>query len=228
MEAGEALPTLWHNSRMKWKALLPYAGLMLVALAVGALSSYLAIGRYRPERPRTDALLLHEPRQLPNFSLVDTDGNRFTRAQLMGHWSMLYFGYTHCPDACPTTLAALNRMMGQFGKVPVAMRPHVYFISVDPKRDTPALLKRYAAYFNPGFSGMTGALPELRALTTPLGTDFSYGRPDKLGNYAVIHSTMVVLVNPEAEETALFTPPLNPARMASDYIKIIHYYGENW
>ncbi|HEV2213011.1 MAG TPA: SCO family protein [Gammaproteobacteria bacterium] len=211
---------------MKWKALLPYAGLMFMALAVGVLASYLTFGSRPVERPRTDALLLHEARPLPDFSLTDTGGTAFTRTQLMGHWSLLYFGYTHCPDACPTTLAALDRMMRLLDKLPAARRPHVYFISVDPQRDDPKLLKTYAAYFNPGFTGLTASVPNLKALTGPLGADFSYGRPDKKGDYAVVHSTMVVLVDPEAAEMALFTPPLDPKRMAADYANIIRYYGE--
>lgn len=213
---------------MKSKALLPYAGLLALALAVGTFASYLTFNSPPTPRPQTIALLLHTPKLLPDFSLTDTAGAPFTRSQLMGHWSLLYFGYTHCPDACPTTLAALDKMTRLFGKVPAAKRPHVYFVSVDPKRDDLPLLKSYVYYFNPGFTGATGALDSLRALTTPLGADFSYDKPDKQGNYGVIHSTAVVLVDPEAEETALYTPPLDPKSMASDYVNIIRYYGEQW
>lgn len=213
---------------MNSKALLPYAGLMALALTVGMLASYLTFSSRHAERPPTAALLLHSPKLLPDFSLTDISGAPFTRSQLMGHWSLLYFGYTHCPDACPTTLAALDRMMHYFAKVPPAKRPHVYFVSVDPGRDNLQLLKNYTQYFNPGFTGATGSLDNLKALTTPLGADFSYEKPDKQGNYGVIHSTAVVLVDTEGEETALYTPPLDPKRMASDYVNIIRYYGEQW
>jgi len=213
---------------MNSKALLPYAGLLLLALAVGVLASYLTFSSRSTPRPQTDALLLQSPKLLPDFSLTDTGGASFARAQLMGHWSMLYFGYTHCPDACPTTLAALDRMSKLLAKIPQAKRPHVYFISVDPKRDDLQQLKSYTLYFNPGFTGATGSLESLRALTSPLGADFSYEQPDAKGNYGVIHSTMVVLVDPEAEETALYTPPLDPKHMAADYVNIIRYYGEQW
>ena len=213
---------------MKFKALLPYAGLMLLALVVGVLASYLTFGTRPPERPHTVALMLHAPKLLPDFSLTDTSGAGFTRSQLMGHWSLLYFGYTHCPDACPTTLAALDKLSRMFPKLPPAKRPHVYFISVDPKRDDLQLLKNYALYFNADFTGVTGSVENLRALTTPLGADFSYEKPDKQGNYGVIHSTAVILVDPEAEETAIYTPPLDVKHMAADYVNIIRYYGEQW
>ena len=213
---------------MKFKALLPYAGLMALALTVGMFASYLTFSNQPAPRPRTDALLLHAAKLLPAFSLTDTAGAPFTRSQLMGHWSILYFGYTHCPDACPTTLAALDKMSRLFAKVPPAKRPRVYFISVDPARDSLQLLKNYALYFNPDFTGATGSLDNLRALTTPLGADFSYEKPDKQGNYGVVHSTAVILVDPQAEETAVYTPPLDPKRMAVDYVNIIRYYGEQW
>ena len=213
---------------MKFKALLPYAGLMLLALTVGVLASYLVFGTRPPVRPHTDALLLHTPKLLPDFSLTDTDAASFSRAQLMGHWSLLYFGYTHCPDACPTTLAALDKMSRMFAKLPATKRPRVYFISVDPKRDSPQLLKNYAMYFNPDFTGATGSLANLRALTTPLGVDFAYEKPDSKGNYGVTHSAAVILVDPQAQETALYTPPMDPRRMAIDYVNIIRYYGEQW
>jgi protein SCO1/2 len=102
----------------------------------------------------------------------------------------------------------------------------VYFISVDPKRDTPKLLGDYALYFNPGFLAATGSLDALRALTGPLDIEFSYDKADAKGDYAVNHSTAVILVDPDAEETALFVPPLDPKRMATDYMSILKYYGE--
>src|SRR5690348_15372871 len=103
---------------MKSKVLLPYAGLMALALAVGVLAGYLSFSRSSIPRPRTDALLLQAPKLLPDFSLTDTAGAAFTRSRLMGRWSILYFGYTHCPDACPTTLAALDKMLGALARLP--------------------------------------------------------------------------------------------------------------
>jgi protein SCO1/2 len=213
---------------MKFKTLLAYAGLFILAIAAG-----LFVGRsmLRPQpapRPHTDALMLHEPKALPDFALTDTDGKAFTKQSLNGHWSLLYFGYTHCPDACPTTLSGLDHLMVTLAKTPAAPKPTVYFISVDPKRDDAKLLKNYTLYFNPGFVGATGSEPALRALTTPLGVDFSYGKPDKQGNYAVDHTSFVILVDKQGEEVAIFSPPLDPKRTSADYLNIIKYYGETW
>lgn len=208
---------------MKSRPSLTYAGLFALALAAGVVAGYLTLGRRHAPPPATEALLLHEPKALPEFALVDGDGKPFTRDSLSGHWTLLYFGYTHCPDACPTTLAALAQFMhADTGRE----TPRVVFVSVDPKRDDAKLLKDYAVYFHPSFAGATGSLDQLQALTAPLGVVFSYGPTDKSGNYSVDHSVAVFLIDPEGRETAVFSPPLEPRRMAADYRAILAYHGD--
>ena len=213
---------------MKFKTALPYAGLFVLAIAAGIVTGHFVFPRHAPPRPQTVALLLHDAKPLPAFSLADTEGKPFTQDSLMGHWSFLYFGYTHCPDACPTTLSALDHMMAALAKAPGALKPTVYFISVDPKRDDPALLRNYALYFNPNFVGITGSLDALRALTGPLGVDFSYVPANQQGNYSVNHSSFVVLVDKQGKEVAVFDPPLEPTHMSADYLNILRYYGDSW
>lgn len=210
---------------MKLKAWLPYAPLLVVALAAGVYVGFLVLGRKTSTPPQTSALLLHERKPLPDFLLTDAAGAAFTRRELMGHWSLLYFGYTHCPDACPTTLMDLDHMLAALRKEKAADMPRVYFVSVDPKRDNLGLLRNYTLYFNPAFIGVTGSLDQLRALTTPLGVDFSYEPANQTGNYTVNHSVMVTLVDPQAQEEALYTPPFVPERMAADFSAIVAYRG---
>ena len=214
---------------MKFKTMLAYAGASLLAIAAGLLASYLIFQRHVPAaRPETTALLLHDAKPLPEFKLQDSDGQPFTKSSLLGHWSLLYFGYTHCPDACPTTLAGLGQLMQELAHTPKLPKPTVYFISVDPRRDSLKLLKTYAAYFDPAFVGATGDEGALHALTVPLGVDYAYGKPDAKGDYAVDHSTFVVLVDREGRQLAMFTPPLDAKRTAADYMNILKYYGETW
>lgn len=214
---------------MKFKTALPYAGLFVLAIAAGVAAGHFVFqSRHEPARPQTAALLLHDAKPLPEFSLTGTDGKPFSEQSLTGHWSFLYFGYTHCPDACPTTLSALDHMMLSLAKTPAAPKPTVYFISVDPKRDDATLLKNYALYFNPDFVGATGSLDDLRTLTGPLGVEFSYTPASQQGNYSVNHSSFVVLVDKQGEEVAVFDPPLDPKRMSTDYLNILKYYGEIW
>jgi protein SCO1/2 len=214
---------------MKFKSMLSYAGLSALAIAAGLLASFLIFQRHATAaRPQTEALLLHDARPLPDFGLSDSDGQPFTKSSLLGHWSLLYFGYTHCPDACPTTLAGLNQVMAEMAHTSRLPKPTVYFISVDPKRDDLKLLKTYAAYFNPGFIAATGDEGALHALTVPLGVDYSYGKPDAKGDYAVDHSTFVILVDRQGRQVAMFTPPLDARRTTDDYMNILKYYGETW
>lgn len=206
------------------RALL-YVVAAAVAILIGLGIGYWTFS-HTAAPPETAALLLNPPKALPAFSLEDDSGAAFAKADLNGHWSLLYFGYTHCPDACPTTLADLNKMMVQIKTLPAAEQPRVYFISVDPKRDTLTLLTQYVRYFNPGFTGVTGTLEQLRILTKPLGVAFSYEPADQSGNYSVDHSSVVFLINPKGEEVAIYTPPMIPARMADDYRTIVNYYGD--
>ena len=213
---------------MKFRTSLVYAGLAALAIAAGLLASWLVFQRHEQPRPQTAALLLHDAKPLPDFDLKDSDGQPFTKSSLLGHWSLLYFGYTHCPDACPTTLAALNQVIGELARRPRLPRPTVYFVSVDPKRDDFKLLKTYTGYFNPGFIGATGGEGALHALTQALGVDYAYGKPDAEGDYAVDHSAFVVLVDRQGRQVALFTPPLDAKRTVADYSDILKYYGETW
>ena len=102
------------------------------------------------------ATLLTPPRPLPEFELIDQDGSPFTQAQLRGHWSVLFFGFTHCPDVCPTTLGVLAKARQELSDLPDELQPHVVLVSVDPKRDTPQQLASYVKFFDSSFTGVTG------------------------------------------------------------------------
>lgn len=210
---------------MTARGLFPVLLVAGVAAALGALLAYRTLDR-PPAAPKTAALLIQPARPLPAFSLSGDDGAPLTPAALAGHWSLLYFGYTHCPDVCPTTLADLSRMLAALGGLSPAEQPRVYFISVDPRRDSLALLRQYVRYFNPRFLAATAPAAALEKLTRPLGVAFSYDPPDGSGNYGVNHSAAVFLLNPRGEEAAVYTPPLVPARMAADYRAIVGYYRD--
>lgn len=120
------------------------------------------------------------------FQLTDENGKAVTEQDYAGKVVVLFFGYTHCPDYCPTTLTALAQALKT---LPEDQRDHyrVLFVSVDPKRDSPQMLKKYTAYFAPQIIGLTGTKAQLDALTKRYRTTYSYGDPDKDGNYLVTH-----------------------------------------
>ena len=123
------------------------------------------------------------------FSLQDAQGP-VTASKWKGKIRLVYFGYTHCPDICPTTLATLAHALKKLTPAQ-ADKVRVLFVSVDPKRDSPALLQQYSAAFGPQFVGLTGSEDALHALTKRDRVSFNYGDPDDKGNYEVFHSSAI-------------------------------------
>lgn len=194
--------------------------ILLLAIAL-LVTSGAAVFAIRQIGEATDALRLAtvfpEPAALPEFHMVDQDGAAFTRESLLGHTSLLFFGFTHCPDICPATLQQLafarRELAGRRGNA--GRLPEIILISVDPERDTAAILKAYTAHFGEGVSGVSGDAAELQKLASTLG--IYYAREDTAGpDYNVSHSTAVLLINREAELQALFTAPLDTEALVSD------------
>lgn len=197
--------------------------ILLVALAAtlaGAWAARTWLER-RAEPPATRvAAVYREPRALPAFELVAHDGSRFDNARLQGHWSIVFFGFTNCPDVCPTTLAQLAAVKRRLADLPPAEAPAVLMISVDPKRDTPERLAQYVPYFDPAFVGATGTRETLDALTRGMGVAVHIG-PEVDGTYTVDHTAALFLVNPAAQLVAVFPTPHDVETLAADYRTIV-------
>lgn len=163
--------------------------------------------------------LLPQPRALEPFALTADDGSRFDLESLKGRWTFLSFGYTHCPDACPTTMATFDAIAKGAGEA--RAKPEFVFVSVDPERDSIDKLGQYVRYFNPDFHGATGPHPALQGLTRQLSV--LYGKADEGGSamgYLVDHSASIMLIDPLGRFAAVFSSPHDPQAMARDYIKI--------
>ena len=172
----------------------------------------------------TAATVLHEPMDLPQFQLTGTNGNAFTNNSLRGSWSFLFFGYTYCPDICPTTLAMLADTESQLQGKNVEHARRYVFVSVDPARDTIEHLGEYVTYFNPLFMGATGPEQEIQILTKPLGIRYQRSpeeRPE--GDYLIDHSAAILLIDPDGKLRALISPPHDAAVIAQDFQKITDY-----
>lgn len=176
---------------------------VFAAAAVAACAWLAGCGADEPQSPRA-ATVLAEPRPLPEFSLTDHDGRPFHAARLHGRTTLLFFGFTHCPDICPATLAqlaAVRRQLAAAGSEP----PQIVLVTVDPERDTPEVLGRYVQHFGEGIVGVTGPTSEIRALAEPLGLHFEQV---PLGDsYTMGHSTAVLMVGPDGSLRALFSAP---------------------
>jgi len=195
----------------------------LLVLAVAFVSVVAGVLLWRvtqapkpPENPTI--LLLPEPRSFDDFTLVDHRGQPFTRKDFEGHWSVLFFGFTSCPDICPNTLFQFGITRKQLlEKLDAAELPRFYLVSVDPERDTPEKLASYLAYFDPEFIGISGADSELRTLSIKLGIAYHIA-PHEPGaeDYTVDHSASVLLLNPAAQLAGVLPAPVDGTQMARD------------
>jgi protein SCO1/2 len=162
-------------------------------------------------------------RDINAFELVDHHNAAFTDITLQGRWSFLFFGYTHCPDVCPTTLSVLNSVAQQLGDDARDVR--FVFISVDPERDTPEQLARFVSYFNSDFIGVTGNPEAIERLTRQLGVlHMRVAATDNPGSYLVDHTAGVFLVDPDGKYHAVFMPPLSTEKIVADFIRIREDY----
>jgi protein SCO1/2 len=164
--------------------------------------------------------VLTAPRALPAFELVDEHGRPFRPADFVGRWSFLYFGYTYCPDVCPLTLVELAKLKQRLSAELPAERVAYYLVSVDPRRDTPARLREYVAYFDPSFHGLTGSPDTLEAFARAANSLFDVPENPETDNYLVSHSSNVVLLDPRGDVHAVLSPPHDPAVLAADFTEL--------
>jgi len=173
----------------------------------------------------TQATLYPEPRSLPEFQLVDGNGQVFTRNNLMKRWSFLFFGYTHCPDVCPMTMSIFQQTAQQLSTTPLSTDVTQFvLVSVDPRRDTPEHLGQFVAYFNKDFIGVTGTQQAISELTRDLGIMYSIPDPILTDKYTIDHSASILLVDPEARLHAVFSPPHRADYLVSDLEKLVRHY----
>jgi protein SCO1/2 len=164
---------------------------------------------------------LSSSRALPDFSLIDEYGRPFGPADLKGSWSMVIFGYTNCPDFCPTTLSTLAALEKRLRAGGAPVRPRVIFVSVDAKRDTPAQLAKYVPYFDPEFVGLTALnQPAIESVTSRLGIAVII-TPRTDGTYTVDHSSAIFVVNPAGRLTAILTGPFTVDGLRADFERIV-------
>ncbi len=194
--------------------------LAIVTIAVLAFAGGIGLSHMQSERGEAgaiDGLLWPDPVHLQTLQLVDQTGSTFTQAALTGHWSLVFFGFTHCPDVCPVTLEMMARAHAELkSHKHYGERGQIVFISVDPERDTPAALADYVKYFAPDLIGVTGSEAQLTALTRQLGVLFmrvSQGGDD----YSVDHSAGIFFIDPELRLVSVLTPPYTVASIVQRY-----------
>jgi protein SCO1/2 len=191
--------------------------LIPIALAA-ALAGYIVSQRLaQPPAPTlTSGTALPAPRAVAPFELTDQAGRPFTTASLAGHPSLVFFGFTHCPDVCPTTLALLARLHRETSLAGI----RIVFVTVDPRRDTVPVMKQYVDAFGSDITGLTGSDEALAPLLSNLGVVHSI---QSLGgdDYAVDHSATVYYLNARGDFSTVFTPPFDYNAMRADLTTLL-------
>lgn len=192
-----------------------------IALAAAVAGMYLARTLSQPAPVSLESgTALPVPGELASFDLVDTQGAHVSPAQLRGHPTLVFFGFTYCPDVCPTTLALLTAV--QKGARLPGLK--VALISVDPERDTPEQLGKYISSFGGDLIGLTGSTPEIVKAQKTFGVAAS--RVELAGGgYTMDHSAAVFLLDAQARKVAVFTPPLRSAALTRDLQKLAPQLG---
>ena len=158
-------------------------------------------------------ILLPQSRSLPELSLTNQDGQAVAVDQLKDQWSLLFFGYTFCPDICPATLAQLRQLQGQLPPETLA-KLRIVLVSVDPHRDTPEQLKKYLDYFDAGFIGLTGEQATLQKLANAVSIPYIPADTSK-ENYTVDHSGNLVIIGPDGKQRGFIRAPINNTKLAA-------------
>jgi protein SCO1 len=195
---------------------LPLAVAAVAALAAGIWGALQWQARAPAAATLQSGVVLAQPRPIAEFALLDQDGKPFTREQLRGRWTVLFAGFTHCPDVCPTTLGLMKALTQRLAQPAPAM----VFLSVDPERDTQDALAAYVRHFGAAIQGVTGPREELDRLCASLGIAYLKIPGATEGDYTVDHSAALVLIDPQARVAGYFPPPHKLDTLAADLSEI--------
>ncbi|WP_081024910.1 SCO family protein [Pseudomonas amygdali] len=186
----------------------------IVALVLGLILSQLLPGSGSEDQAAlNDAgiVLLPKSRQLPTLSMSDQNGAAVALDGLKGKWTLMFFGYTFCPDICPTTLAQIKQIRTELPEK-VVERMRVVLVSVDPDRDTPQQLKQYLGYFDKQYIGLTAPVADIQKLANAVSIPFIPADTSK-PNYFVDHSGNLALIGPDGTQRGFIRAPLNNQKL---------------
>ena len=222
--------------------------IITLIVALGALvAGVILFGQLNKKAPVDFALHYQQAREIKPFQLTDHLGATFNNESLTGQWSWVFFGYTSCPDVCPTTLQEMNFIYDDLKAI--ASNNQVLLVSVDPKRDSQEKLASYIGYFNPAFKALHGDHGALFPFARNLGLMYAITEPEltpeqklnsdaqdnhgaSVSNYLVDHSASLILINPAGKVEAIFKPKqalgevpvIEGDKLVSDFAKIVALY----
>ena len=192
---------------------------LAAALGLWASQKYFGSAK-RSHLPQTQAVRLFDPpRTLPDCSRLESGSSELLPGELKGHWTLVFLGFTHCPDVCPTTLAQMSVAQKAWESIPESTRPRVLFVSVDPERDSPDKIGEYAHGFHKDTLAATADVPALENFAKSLSMVFAKvpapaGAPEN--QYSMDHSASMAVLDPQGRMAGLVRPPFEPNVIARD------------
>ena len=204
--------------------------LSIVIIAVAAIAGYLASHYYfggenddNNQHTKFQSLLLYPNKKtFSGFELLNQNNEKFGIEKFADKWTLLFFGFTHCPDVCPTTLSELQKVFKLLQSKNITTMPEVLFVSVDPERDTSQILKDYITFFNPTFNAATGDAANILALTSQVGVAYHIGEhPQGDKNYSVDHTAAIFLIDPNKQLYGIFRSPHEAEKITDDLTQLI-------
>ena len=175
-----------------------------ISVLLGLLAASMVIIRWKTteEMQQIGLYRFDQPREISEFSMVDHLGDEVGLSDFRGEWTLVFFGFTSCPDICPTTLGVLSEAVLDLHKP-----PQVIMVTVDQERDTPERLKNYVPAFNSDFRGFVGSFDETARLAEQFNVAFSKTPGDQPGTYLMAHTSSIILIDPEARYAGFIKAP---------------------
>lgn len=211
-----------HSAKFQWAVSIVCVAVL--ALLFGLWAHYNLNQHEQEKIVLSSATIFDQPRALSQFSLTDANNQPFNLENLKGHWNLVFFGFTNCPDLCPTTLSTLNKSYLSLENKQRNL-PQVVFISIDPEQDTSERLKKYLASFNSNFLGATGNEKDVYKLSQELSIVYGKVQPTDAKNYTFDHSGTILIIDPKGEFYGVFTLPHDAQKIAEDMQKIMNGEG---
>jgi protein SCO1/2 len=163
------------------------------------------------------------PKQIGAFSMTDQNLREFTQEKLLGQWTFVFFGYTNCPDVCPTTMAVLNEVYRLINDAKNPIDTQIIFITIDPERDSLDKLAGYIGHFNSNFIALGGTQEQLDSFASQIGISYLYESAAEDGSYLVSHTSSIFLFDTKARLISLFSQPFNPLEIQSRFVDVEHF-----
>ena len=202
----------------------------LVIVAVVAISFmfglFISINKTLNEGPKYNGIIWPNPPKVSKFTLFDFNKKKISETFLEGTWNLIFFGFTHCPDICPTTLTTLKIAEKMLLEQNLFNKSNIIFVSVDTQRDNALLVKQYLSNFSKSFIGLTGEEIELKKFSDSLGAVFYQSQTDDK-KILIDHSSSLFILSPKNELLGVLTQPFSSKDVVDKYVKVTEFYYNN-